>query len=492
MFDPTWKSVQAHRVPDWFRDAKLGIFIHWGLYSVPAWAPRVPDSAELMREKGAEGMFQTNPYSEWYMNSSRVKGSPTWEHHRDTYGPSFDYRSFANDFDAETANTDFEALARTLGAAGAQYVVLTTKHHDGYALWPSGIKHPRLGVYQAQRDLVGDFTDAVRGEGMRMGLYYSGAYDWSVNDAVMERGSDAILAIPTGGDYAEYAAAHVRELVERYRPSILWNDIGWPGGGDLAALIADYYNTVDDGIINDRWTEAPAQFSGFMKSMLRVTDVLARRFWKYMPQQLKQLDFSGAKHADFVTPEYRSFDEIQEDPWEQTRGIGNSFAYNRNEDPSDLLSVTELVRGLVDTVSKNGNLLLGVGPRADGTVPAEQLEVLEGLGGWMHVNGDAIIGSRPWHRAGVTTPEGTEVRFTTRGGDLYAMVITTPTVRELTLPISASSVTEAELLGVGSLETRETDVGLTVTLPESLTISPVHTVRLVGAANQQAPGNVTP
>lgn len=482
MFHPNWESVQSHEVPEWYRDAKLGIFIHWGLYSVPAWAPQVADSAQLMHEQGARGMFQTNPYSEWYMNSARVKGSPTWRHHRKTYGDDFEYREFASEFNKATANTNLGELARILGATGAQYVVLTTKHHDGFTLWPSEVAHPHYTSHQAERDLVGDFTEAVRAEDMRMGLYYSGAYDWSVNNAVMERGSDAILAVPTDGEYTGYAAAHVRELIERYEPSILWNDIGWPGGGDLAALIAEYYNSVEDGLINDRWTETPAEFGRVATGLLRASDNVTRMFWKYMPQQFKQLDFSGAKHADFVTPEYRSFDEIQEDPWEQTRGIGNSFAYNQNEDPAGLLTVTELIRGFADTVSKNGNLLLGVGPRADGTIPAEQLTVLEGLGKWMNVNGEAILNSRPWHRALAETPEGVEVRFTTRGEDLYAMLISTPTVRELTLPVSTKTPVAADLLGVGELETRAVGSDLTVMLPESLPVSPVHTIRLVGGA----------
>ncbi|NLT26753.1 MAG: alpha-L-fucosidase [Microbacteriaceae bacterium] len=481
MYEHTWESVRTHEVPEWFRDAKLGIFIHWGLYSVPAWAPRVPDSAQVMREQGAGGMFRANPYAEWYMNSARVEGNPTWRHHRETYGPDWDYRAFAVEFDRVTAGADLDALAGTLRAAGAEYVVLTTKHHDGYTLWPTAVPHSRHESHQAGRDLVGDLTNAVRGAGMRMGLYYSGGYDWSVNDAVMRRGSDAILAIPRG-DYPAYAAAHVRELVERYRPSVLWNDIGWPGGGDLAALLADYYNAVDDGVINDRWTESPARFPWWLRPALRLSDGLARRFWTHMPEQFKQLDFSGAKHADFVTPEYRSFDEIQDAPWEQTRGIGNSFAYNQNEDPADLLPVPELVRGLADTVSKNGNLLLGVGPRADGTIPEEQLAVLAGLGDWMRVHGEAIIGTRPWRRAAATTPEGVEVRFTTRGGDLYALLVSTPTSRRLTLPVAVAP-SGATLLGAGEVEARADGDELELELPATLPVTPVHVIRLAGAAS---------
>jgi len=485
VYEHTWESVRTHDVPVWFRDAKLGVFIHWGLYSVPAWAPRVPDSAQAMREHGAGGMFRANPYSEWYMNSARVEGNPPRQHHRDTYGPDFDYRAFAEEFDRATAIADLDALASTLRGAGAEYVVLTTKHHDGFTLWPTGVPHPRHASHQAKRDLVGEFTAAVRRGGMRMGLYYSGGYDWSVNDAVMSRGSDAILAIPTDG-YTEYAAAHVRELIERYEPSVLWNDIAWPGGGDLAALIADYYNAVADGLINDRWAESPAKIGWLARRMLRVTDGVARRFWKHMPQRMKELDFSGAAHADFTTPEYRSFDEIQPKPWEQTRGIGNSFAYNQHEDPADLLSITALVRDFVDTVSKNGNLLLGVGPRADGTIPEEQLAVLAGLGDWMRVNREAIIGTRPWHRADAATAEGVDVRFTTSGDALYALLVTTPTVRELTLPVSSGADMRVELLGHAPLDAKTTGTGTRILLPEMLPVSPVHALRISGVIQPEA------
>ena len=116
------------------------------------------------------------------------------------------------------------------------------------------MQHPVKGTYHAGRDLVGDLTEAVRGRRMRMGLYYSGGYDWPYNDAVLTRASDAVLAAPQDRRYREYVTAQVRELIDSYEPSVLWNDIAWPSGGNLAELFAHYYNSVDDGVINDRWS----------------------------------------------------------------------------------------------------------------------------------------------------------------------------------------------------------------------------------------------
>ena len=192
-YQPTWESVSQHPVPGWFDDAKLGIFLHWGLYSVPGWAPQVPDIQQMLREQGPNGMLRNNPYAEWYLNTMRIQGSPTWEHHRQTYGPDFPYDGFASIFNEHSSQADLDALAEVCVSAGAQYVVLTTKHHDGFTLWPSALAHPTKGHYHAQRDLVGDLTAAVRSKGLRMGLYYSGGYDWPFNNALLANAGDVAL-----------------------------------------------------------------------------------------------------------------------------------------------------------------------------------------------------------------------------------------------------------------------------------------------------------
>ena len=131
MFEPTWDSVAQHSVPDWYGGAKLGVFVHWGLYSVPGWAPQVPDIQELLERRGPAAILRENPYAEWYLNTSRLTGSPTWTHQRDTYGPDATYDDFVPVFDDGSAEADMDAIAAVCRDAGARYVILTTKHHDG-------------------------------------------------------------------------------------------------------------------------------------------------------------------------------------------------------------------------------------------------------------------------------------------------------------------------------------------------------------------------
>jgi alpha-L-fucosidase len=293
MSEPTWESVRAHPLPDWFADAKLGIFLHWGLFSVPGWAP--------------------------------------WAHHRGADGTDFPYDGFIEQFDAGTSACDMDGIAGVCESAGAGYVVLTTKHHEGFTLWPASTPHPRKGRYHAKRDIVGDLTEAVRSRGMRMGLYYSGGYDWPYNDAVMRDAADAILAVPATPDYERYATAHVREIIERYRPVVLWNDICWPSGGNLAELFAFDYGAVPDGVINDRWSQPTVKRGHVEDALTRGAGGLVQRLWQHVPEEKRGMSFPAAEHFDFRTPEYASFDTIQPGKWEATRGVGHSFGANRNE-----------------------------------------------------------------------------------------------------------------------------------------------------------------
>ena len=481
MYQPTWDSVATHPLPAWYDDAKLGVFLHWGLYSVPGWAPQVPDIQELLKEKGPAEMLRDNPYAEWYLNSSRIEGSPTWQHQRDTYGPDATYDDFVPVFDDGTAGADMDAIAEVCRDAGAGYVVLTTKHHEGFCMWPSAIEHPRKGRYRARRDLVGDLTRAVRGAGMRMGLYYSGGYDWPYNDALMTNPADSFLAVPHTPDYVEYATSHVRELISKYEPSVLWNDICWPAGGDLPALFAEYYNAVPDGVINDRWIEPPQHRGTVADSVARAGGVLLQRFWALIPDSHKSLTFPANHHYDFRTPEYAKFDTVQAKKWESTRGVGHSFGANRNERPEDIVTATELVRSFADIVSKNGNLLIGVGPDQFGRFPGEQLVPLRGLGSWLRVNGEAIYRTRPWLIPQTTTSAGTEVRFTARGGAVNAILLDVPE-RELTLRgVDASGVTGVRVLGIDEPADWVVSGGaLTVRLPERIPVSPAHVLALSG------------
>jgi alpha-L-fucosidase len=481
-YEATWESVKTHRVPDWYEDAKLGVFLHWGLYSVPAWAPRVPDIQTILHAHGPAWMLRHNPYAEWYANTVQLSDSPTRQHHDATYGSGFPYDGFAPMFEKASATADLSSLASVCRNAGARYVVLTTKHHDGYCLWPTALDHPVKGAYHSDRDLVGDLTDAVRAEGMRMGLYYSGGYDWPYNAVVMRSLADALLAGPTGPAYARYAEAHVHELVTRYRPSVLWNDIGGPAAGHLPSVFADYYNTVEDGVVNDRWLQSSHR-GPFFDGAVRVAAGAIQRGWKLVPDRYKQLTFPGARHADFTTEEYSHSDTIKKRKWEATRGVGHSFGANHNEAPEDIISTTGLVRLLVDVVAKNGNLLIGVGPAPDGTLPHWQQAPLVGLGRWLESHGEAIYDTRPFTVPTTTTSENTSVHFTLGHDVLYATLLELPGSRTFVVRgVVAGPLRQVELVGSdGVVDWGERDGALSVTLPERLPVAPAHVLRLTPA-----------
>ncbi len=480
MFEATWESVRTHRVPEWYDDAKLGVFLHWGLYSVPGWAPQGPDIQELLIRRGPKRMLRENPYAEWYLNSMQIPGSPTQRHHQRVYGADFPYDGFVAAFDAATTSPRLDAIASLCRETGARYVVLTTKHHDGFALWPSQTPHPVKGEYHARRDLVGELGDEVRSQGMRMGLYYSGGYDWPYNGAVIRRAADVVLAAPSDDVYSDYVTAQVLELIERYKPSVLWNDISWPPGGNLPELFARYYNTVEDGVVNDRWLQPEPRRGAGRQTLLRVGGSLVQLLWPLIPAQRKRLTFGAPRHFDFRTPEYEVLHTITQRKWELARGVGHSFGANRQERPEDIITDTELIRLFCDVISKNGNLLIGVGPRPDGTIPESQQAPLRGLGAWLSVNGEAVYGSRPWDMAESTTTEGTPVRFTQREESVYAMLLGTSPTRRISIPeLDGSDVTRVRLVGLSEpLEWGCDDGLLTVVLPERLPVAPVSTLDL--------------
>ncbi|MGA2186085.1 MAG: alpha-L-fucosidase [Bryobacteraceae bacterium] len=417
-FQPNWDSLGAHRVPDWYAGAKLGIFIHWGLYSVPAWAPTSGELGKVPMSR----WFTDNAYAEWYLNSLRITGSPTWKHHMETYGKDFDYYDFMPMFNKGVEHWDPSILAKLLHRVGARYVVLTTKHHDGFTLWPSQVQNPkRAGKLCASRDLVGDLASAVRSEGMKMGLYYSGGLDWTFTTEPIRNVADLKARVPQSQEYATYADAHWRELIEHYQPSVMWNDINYPKLGQIPQLFAEYYNTVPDGVIDNRF---------------------------------------GVPFCDFTTPEYSSYSKVTEKKWEACRGLGYSFGYNQAEGPEQVIAPDKLIALLVDIVSKNGNLLLNIGPMADGSISDIQMDRLHKLGDWLAVNGEGIFDSRPWTRAASTTGSGPDVRFTQKDGALYAYLLSPRVGEEIALPgIAAADGTAVRVLGAAADSTWKQDGG---------------------------------
>ena len=439
-YEATIESLNTHPLPEWYADAKLGIFIHWGLYSVPGWAVLTPE--EELKKLPQKEYVRRNPYAEWYLNTLRLKGSPTDEYHREHYGADYDYYNFAGVFDKEMQKWKPEEWARVFKMAGARYVVLTSKHHEGFTLWPSETPNPTLPKdrQHASRDLVRELTTAVRAQGMKMGLYYSGGYDWTFVPGPITDWTQAKSVEPQSEEYGRYVDAHMRELIRKYQPAILWNDINYPKSGHPLEIMAEYYNAIPDGVVDDRF---------------------------------------GVAHADFKSPEYETLSKISEKKWEECRGLGRSFGYNRAEGEAETINKDDLIYLLVDIVSKNGNLLLDVGPEADGTIPSVQMDRLVALGAWLDRNGEAIYGTRPWRRAEGETADGRKVRFTQKDGAAYAVILGEPkggsiTIRDLRMKPGAT----VSVLGAGGTAAwKQQGEDVAITMPEKW---PAVSVKLPG------------
>ncbi|MCQ2309268.1 MAG: alpha-L-fucosidase [Bacteroidales bacterium] len=334
--EPTWESINRRGYPQWFSDAKLGIFIHWGVYSVPAYASK-------------EG------YAEWYYRGLMTQDSVRVDFQKRNYGVDFQYKDFDKMFKAELWNPD--DWAELFRKSGARYVLLVTKHHDGYCLWNSKYAPGWNSVEGGpKRDIVGELTDAVRKKGLKMGFYYS-LPEWT--------NPLHIWCLDSPDSIGNYVDNHMipqfKELVSTYRPSVVFTDGEWWNTSEqwhARELISWYYNLVgDEAVVNDRWG-------------------------------------SGCQHG-FRTPEYSSGITATDRPWAECRGLGRSFGLNRNEPLSNYLTSDELIRHFVQLVSAGGGMTLNVGPSADGIIPLLQQERLIDLGKWLQINGEAIYDTRP-------------------------------------------------------------------------------------------------
>lgn len=336
---PTWESLNQRGYPQWFSDAKLGIFVHWGLYSVPAYASK-------------EG------YGEWFYRGLMTGDSgrcAMMRHYADPSLPIFDqYKALTQQWKAELWDPD--QWATMFREAGAQYVMLVTKHHDGYCLWDSPLQPGWNSVTSGpQRNIVEQLSQSVRKQGLRMCFYYSLPEWTNARHIWMEDPDDSIA------DYVDnYMIPQFKELVMRYRPDAVFADGDWNNSAEQfhsQELISWYYNTVGpQAIVNNRWG-------------------------------------SGTQHG-FITPEYSAGIDMQDRPWAECRGFGRSFGLNRNEDLGNYLSSTELIQHFALLVSVGGGMTLNVGPAADGTIPLIQQERLHDLGQWLKVNGKAIYGTK--------------------------------------------------------------------------------------------------
>jgi alpha-L-fucosidase len=360
--------------PDWFAEPQLGVFIHWGIYAIPAWAPRGRSIAQLTAEEYDNSSILM-PYAEWYRNAMAVPDSPTAIRHAKLYGDA-PYENFRPAFDEASQAFDATAWADLFAQAGARYVVFVTKHHDGYCLWPTEVAHPTKPNWYSRRDFVGELAGAVRARGLRFGLYYSGGLDWTFRlDPAIRNLGDMFACVPTSDEYRAYAGAQVRELIDRYKPSVLWNDIAWPDKADVPQLFEDYYRAVPDGGVNDRWLGERVLFEALRDAATRTAfnDRIKAGMAAGAPAPP-----SAPPHCDFRTVEYGMGDVPAGKKWEACRGVGLAFGYNQDEIDSDYLDHAGFRSMLDDTKARGGNLLINIGPMADGSIPAIQRRALIG------------------------------------------------------------------------------------------------------------------
>ncbi|TFH28780.1 MAG: alpha-L-fucosidase [Promethearchaeota archaeon] len=477
-YESNLASIKRHKVPGWFQDAKLGIFIHWGLYSVPAYA-HVDDRiiSEIAQQEGIEEQFKKTPYAEWYLNTMKIEGSSTQKFHNKTYGPAFSYDDFIPQFNTAIKQWNPDEWAEEFKQCGAQYVVLTTKHCDGYLLWPSKHPNPNKSNYTADRDIVGELTTAIQSKGMKMGFYYISCWDWTFNLKPIKDIISFLTNGPTSKAYRNYVYSHWIELIDRYNPSILWSDIGYPPGANVNEIFAHFYNQNPEGVVNDRWIQTSALFQKIIQiqPFSAIIKLISKKYVKEF-----QTNALAPPHFDFTTPEYKSFDEIQETKWETCRGIGRSFGYNKAEPEENYLSTEQLIHLLIDIVSKNGNLLLNIGPNADGSISEIQKDRLKGLGKWLSVNGEAIYGTKPWERAEGKAKEGVGIRFTQKENSIYAILLGTSQEKELGIR-SLAIPPNAKLSWLGAsrnLTWAKLDNDIIITVPDNLPVSEAHVIKI--------------
>lgn len=417
-YQPTWESIDSRPVPQWFEDVKFGIFIHWGVYAVPAWAPASEDIGVYAK------------YSEWYwwrINEDSKAGKLFRDYHNNRYGENFKYQDFAPMWKAQHFEPDH--WADVFKKAGAKYVVLTSKHHEGFTLWPSEQSWNWNSVdIGPHRDLCGDLAKSVKEAGLHMGFYYS-LYEWynPLYRNNLEKYVD------------DHMIPQMKDLVNRYEPDIFWTDGEWDHPSEKwrsTEFLAWLFNEspVKERVaVNDRWGKE-----------------------------------TRGKHGGYFTTEYGHVYGDVEDintvqhPWEECRGIGTSFGYNQIEDLSNYLASKECIELLIEKVSGGGNLLFNIGPTADGRIPVIQQQRLLDMGAWLGVNGEAIYGTRKWE--GAQTNNAENVYFTKKGNDLYVLCTEFPEK-----PFTVKGINNAgkvSMLGFdGNIRTKKSGNTLTITPP---------------------------
>ena len=458
-FQATWESLEKYAPPAWYLDAKFGIFIHWGVYSVPAFG------------------------NEWYPRNMYVEGSSEFKHHVETYGPQakFGYKDFIPRLTAERFDPDH--WAEVFRNAGAKFVVPVAEHHDGFAMYDCGRSEWCAAKMGPKRDIVGDLAKAVRKQGLIFGLSSHRAEHWWFFNGGMTFDSDvkdpkyAALYAPAQSDKTQPDQAFLDdwllrtcELVDKYEPQLVWFD--W-------------------------WIEQPA----FKPCLQKFGAFYYNRgaAWKRGVAINYKNNAFPAKAAVFDV-ERGQLAQIRPFFWQTDTSISkNSWGYVAKQDYKTAASI---VGDLVDIVSKNGALLLNIGPKPDGTIPEPEEAILLEIGRWLRVNGEAIYGTRPWvvfgegptqvvagsfadtKRAAFT---GQDLRFTCKGNALYAIALAWPgkelTIRSLakSAGLAEGNVTGVALLGHdGKLTWSGTDAGLVVQMPDRKPCDHAYALKITG------------
>jgi len=445
-FQASWESLEQHEVPPWYMDGKFGIFIHWGVYSVPAFG------------------------NEWYPRNMYQQGSEEFKHHIATYGPhtQFGYKDFIPMFKGEKFDPDH--WAELFKRAGAKFVVPVAEHHDGFAMYDCAFSEWSAAKMGPKRDVVGELAAAVGKRGLVFGLSTHRAEHWWFFHGGMKFESDvkdpryADLYGPaqpedtqSNQEFLDDWLARTCELVDKYQPQLVWFDwwIEQPAFKPyLQKFAAYYYNR------GAQWNRGVA--INYKKEAF--------------PARAAVLDIERGQLAA-IRPLF----------WQTDTSVSkNSWGYVKNQ---DYRTVDDLVDDLVDIVSKNGALLLNIGPRPDGTIPEPEEKILLEIGRWLALNGEAIYGTRPWKVFGEGPTEvmggsfsdtrrkpftGQDIRFTTRRDTLYATALAWPENGKLTIKslaagseLTRQEITKVELLGsIAPLRWSRDANGLTIDLPE--------------------------
>jgi alpha-L-fucosidase len=399
----------------WWRDARFGMFIHWGLYAVPA------------------GIYEGEPVGgigEWIMNSAQI--------------PVAEYEQYAEQFNP--VRFDATEWVRIAKDAGMKYIIITSKHHDGFALWDSEVsEYDIVDATPFGRDVLRELAEAAEREGIRLGFYHS-IMDWHHPDAQAPHYptyNTSEKRNPNFPSYVEgYLIPQVEELVTGYDPAVLWFDGEWI----------------------PEWTH---EMGLDMYTMVRSLkpDILVNNRVDKGRQGMQGMNRTDQQYAgDFGTPEQEILEGTSTFDWESCMTMNDTWGFKSTDD--HWKSAETLIHNLVDIVAKGGNYLLNVGPTAEGLIPAASVERLREMGDWMDVNGEAIYGSRLWEHY----EDGETIRYTSANGYVYAVSLGWPG-RQLTLHhVQPESGSEIHLLGYQEplAWTFDAGEGLTITLPDEL------------------------